>query len=162
MSLWLSEWRKPSLQSLPVNHKLAQGLNSTLALMEADEQGCDEALLLSANGSLCEAASGNLFWISCEQLYTPSLATGCLNGSTRAALMRLYDGEVNEVDIEPDFIKGADAVFITNCNWGIMPVSSLSPKKWYWQTDHPLVQKLANAYQKDIETYVETHAASWR
>ena len=52
-SLYLSQFRKTSPSSLPTNYKLAQGMNSTLARMEAQERGCFEALQLTPDDFVC-------------------------------------------------------------------------------------------------------------
>lgn len=151
LSLWLSGWRKPAPNALPA-YKLSQGVNSTLALQEADTQSCNEALLLSHDGMLCEAASGNLFWIKDDILLTPTLETGCLNGATRHAIMRLHD--VQEISAPLETLRQADAVFLSNCNWGIMPVAAIKPMGWAWSAQHPLIETLQQAYRDDIHASV--------
>jgi branched-subunit amino acid aminotransferase/4-amino-4-deoxychorismate lyase len=151
MTLCLSDWRKPAPNALPA-HKLSHGINSTLALLAADAQGADEALLLSHDDALCEAASGNVFWIKDDALFTPALKTGCLNGATRHAVMRLYGAQ--EVIAALDTLQRADAVFVTNCNWGIWPVTALQPMGWQWRATHPLILQLQHAYRDDIHASV--------
>lgn len=151
-SLWLSEWRKPPPQSLPAHKIAAQGVSSTLALLEAEAQGCDEALLLDVNSQLCEAASGNLFWLESDQLFTPALATDCLDGATRSAIMRLHGA--TEITAPLKALQSADAVFLTNCNRGILPVSELKPQGWSWPPLHPLTAQLQAAYKADIDASV--------
>lgn len=146
--LYLSDWRKVPAQCYPSQHKVAQGLNSTMALLQAQEHNCTEALMLNIQDELCEAASGNLFWIQNDKLYTPSLETGCLEGSTRHALCRLNDIQESTATIEA--LKEAEAVFITNCNWGILPVTELAPIDLRWPANHPLIQSLKQAYLNDI------------
>lgn len=160
-TLWFSSYAKPSRHSLPVNHKIAQGLNSTLALMQARENGCDEALLLNHDGNLCEAASGNLFWLKDSQLYTPALDVGCLAGTTRDALIRFSPYLVKHCKARIDELKSADAVFISNCNWGVRAVQSLAPQGWCW-TNHRCVARLQALYEQDIRHYVSEHADDWR
>lgn len=124
----------------PNNHKLSQGVTNTLALLEARDQGCDEALMLSPDGQLCEAASANLFWVSDNQLYTPALASGCLAGTTRAALMRLTG--VREIIASTDALAAAQSVFISNVRLGIWPVAAIAPHGWQYDTGHPLIAEL--------------------
>ena len=129
-TLFRSSHIKPPLESLPTNMKLAQGVNSTLARLEAQENGCFEALQVNAQGHLCEASSANLFWVKKGIVYTPSLSTGCLNGSTRAALMRIT--KVHQVKDPPTALHEADEVFLTNCVWRVLPVIELKPLGYKW------------------------------
>lgn len=153
-NLYVSQYKKMPLTSLPVNYKLAQGMNSTLARMEAQEQGCFEALQLNSDEMLCEASSGNLFWVKGDIIYTPSLATGCLDGSTCAVLMRLM--KIEEILAPLDILEAADEVFITNCAWGVLPVTALKPQGWSWQIG-ARARQLQTALKHDIEQYAHQH-----
>jgi branched-chain amino acid aminotransferase len=149
--LRLSRHRRPSASSFPVHIKSAQGLTSTLALLEAREDGCDEALLLDAQDHLSEAASANLFWMKNGVIYTPSLSTGCVMGSTRAAIMRLSPLPVQEVEASVSNLQQAELVWLTNCRVGIWPVQQLAPQDWQWPVAHSLFTDLKERYRLDIE-----------
>lgn len=157
--VYVSSITRPALTALPVNHKLAQGVGSTLALMEARDHGADEALMLSHDGHISEASSGNIFWVSGNQLFTPALSTGCLAGTTRAALMRL--AQVHEVTADMHALLAADAVFITNARLGLWPVALLLPSGTHYEATHPQIQQLAAQLEADREAYATTHAKDW-
>jgi branched-chain amino acid aminotransferase len=121
----LSPWRRFPANCLPTDVKIMQGMNATLARMDAAAGGYDEALMLSVAGELCEAASGNLFWLKKETLYTPALSTGCLAGVMRARLIELWQGEVTEVTIPLSEWK-TSALIMTNALRGAIPIDSLA------------------------------------
>jgi len=123
----VSNWRKPSPHALPVQHKLMQGLNSTLARMEAADAGADEALLLNDAGECCEFSSSNLFWLRGSTLYTPAPECGLLMGITRQRLMVQWPSPVIETRIKPDDLCHADAVIATNSISGAQAVTHLLP-----------------------------------
>lgn len=153
-SLYLSRYHKPSLQALPVQFKLMQGLNSTLAKMEAQEHDCYEALQCNDSGEICEASSGNIFWFSGGKLYTPALECGIVQGTIREAILRLY--EVEEGHFSLDVLQEAEEVFITNTAWQVLPVEALQPQGITWASRR-LTHELRNALQEDIRSYVATH-----
>lgn len=159
-SCWLSKVTKPALSSLPVHSKIAHGINSTLALLEATDHHCNEALMLSSQGQLCEAASGNIFWFRDDILYTPTLETGCLSGTTREAILRLSPYPVRLVSCGISELHGAHAVFLTNCNWGVLPVVSLEPQGWKWNVNeiHLEFEKL---YQHAMHDDVARNRNAW-
>lgn len=157
VSLWLSRYCKPPKNSYPTAFKTAQGLNSTLAIMEAAAQGCDDALILSHDGQLCETASASLFWYQNGTLFTPALSTGCLRGTTREAVLRLSPYPVKHEAAWIEALQNAECVFITNCNLGIMPVSTLKPQGWQWKAYHTIIGELQSLYRLDIKRYVELH-----
>ena len=131
VALWLSSYEKISPRALPVNFKLGQG-NSTLARIEAAENHCADALLLNHAGHIAETSSGNIFWVKDSLLYTPKLSCGALDGSIRAALMRLT--QVREVEGTIETLKNAEAVFITNAVWKTLPVGMLRPNGYAWDS----------------------------
>ena len=57
-------------------------INSMLALREALDSGCEEALLLDNEGYVAEGSGENVFIVRNGKLYTPEL-TSCLDGITR-------------------------------------------------------------------------------
>jgi 4-amino-4-deoxychorismate lyase len=161
MALWLSSMARVPLQSLPTNHKIAQGLGSTLALMEAHDHGCDEALQLTTHGFLCETASANLFWYHDQTLYTPSLDLGCLNGTTRDAVFRISPVQTRAVHAGIADLEKADAVFICNTRLGIWPIHAIQPMGWHYATNHPLMQALRDLFIRDRVRDSQQHASLW-
>ena len=132
-ALWQSNYCKISPHALPIQYKLCQGLNSTLARTEAQENHCFDALLLNESGQLCETSSGNIFWRKKGAVYTPSLSCGILEGSTRAALLRLHP-DINETEATLDTLLHADAVCVTNVVWKAFPVYGLMPVGVQWDS----------------------------
>lgn len=143
LSLWKSSYEKPNPAALPVRFKLAQGLNSTLAKLEASENGCHDAILLNSSGHICETAAANIFWIKKGILYTPSLACGILDGSIRAAIIRLWDGELHEVEEKLETLETADSVFTTNVAHKIAAVNELKPIGLKWESSEHAAKMLA-------------------
>jgi branched-subunit amino acid aminotransferase/4-amino-4-deoxychorismate lyase len=159
-TLWLSKYSKPSLTALPVNLKLAQGLNSTLAIMEADEHKADEALLLNGAGELCEGASSNLFWLTDDTIFTPALDTGCLRGTTRDALIRLSPLPIKTVQTGLASLEAAEAVWITNGRLGIHPVLAIEPLGYRYDM-HRMTRKLQQLLHDDMQRYAVSHRKEW-
>lgn len=157
VTLWLSRWEKISPRALPTEHKLAQGLNATLARMEAREQGCYEALQLSASGMVSEASSANIFWLKDDTLHTPPLSTGALAGTTRRRLMENGPYPVRETETTAAALAETDAVFLTNATIGIVPVASLQPLGLKWDNS-PALKTLTDWRSRDIEKYLSRPA----
>ncbi len=160
-TLYQTAITRPPLSALPVNYKLAQGVASTLALLDARDHGADEALMLSPEGFLCEAASANLFWIDGNELFTPSLKTGCLAGTTRAAMLRLSPRPVHEVIATADKLARADVLFLTNTRVGIWPVGQLIGAQIESDIGNALLIKLQKALVADRTAYLQAHQADW-
>lgn len=99
-----------------------------LAYAKAREKGFDEAVILNQKGNIAEASRSNLFFIKDKELFTPSLACGCLNGITRRVIFDLakkyhikaYEGVFSILDL-----YACDEAFLTNSLMGIMPLVSV-------------------------------------
>src|SRR5213083_1945029 len=64
-------------------------LNNILAKIEAINAGCEEAVLLNAEGFVSECTGDNLFIVKGKRLMTPPLSAGALYGITREVVMDL-------------------------------------------------------------------------
>ena len=70
---------------------------NVVALAEAQRQGAGEAVFANTQGHLCEGTGTNVFYVVDGELRTPTLASGCLAGVTRALILEWYGGvEVDE------------------------------------------------------------------
>lgn len=124
-----------TLSPYPVNSrsplagvKSCNYLDSLLSLEEAGSRGFDETVRLNERGEVTSASMANLFWIDGETLYTPALETGCLEGTTRAAVIEIAKElgfDVYTLATDFDEIYRADEIFLTSAGIGIASVSSL-------------------------------------
>src|SRR5690242_18015578 len=64
-------------------------LNNILAKIEANNAGCEEAVMLNAEGFVAECTGDNLFIIKDNHLQTPPLMAGALYGITRKVVLDL-------------------------------------------------------------------------
>lgn len=152
LSLYMSTWRRFPPQCLPTHIKCAQGLNATLARQEAQIHDCDEALMLSYSGHICEAASGNLFWLQGNRLVTPPLSTGCLAGTMRARLMQLWDDDVQESVMLPQELETIDALVMTNALRGAVAITHIhTPSQLYHFSQSAILARTCQSLiKKDI------------
>lgn len=99
-----------------------------MARADATRRGAAEGLQLASDGAVSGATMANLFLRTGRILSTPSLASGCRPGVTRAAVMELapYFGlRVEERRIEPAELRTAEEVFLTSTRIGCLPVRSI-------------------------------------
>src|SRR6202166_2369875 len=65
--------------------KVTSWLNNVWSLQEAQNAGFDEVVLLNERGEVAECTAANIFCVHHGHVLTPPLASGCLEGVTRAA-----------------------------------------------------------------------------
>ena len=117
--LHVSSWRRPAATQLPIGVKLSHGIGNTLALLEAADHACEDAIMLSASGMVAETSSANLFWVKEGTLFTPSLETGCVAGTTRAAIIRLSPMPVMQVEAPVSALEHSEEIFMSNVRYGL-------------------------------------------
>jgi branched-chain amino acid aminotransferase len=98
-------------------------LEQTLALDDAKREGNDEAVRLNERDEIASCSMANIFWFKNDTLYTPSLKTGCLAGTTRSHILENTECEETAASLEE--LLGADAVYITSAGLGIARVAEI-------------------------------------
>ena len=116
-------------RSASVGAKCTSRVDLGLALREARRQGADEAMLVNSAGHLCEGAGSNVFLDVDGILQTPSLATGCLAGVTRALVCELVP-VVERIDLTVADLLAAPEVFLTSSTRGVHPLGSLDQHRY--------------------------------
>jgi branched-subunit amino acid aminotransferase/4-amino-4-deoxychorismate lyase len=102
-------------------------LEHLLAYKEARSRGFDEAIRLNEIGQIASASMANVFWLKEGKLYTPSLKTGCLAGTTREFVLEKLECEEVETAIEE--INGAEAIFLTSAGLGVVRIADFDGKR---------------------------------
>lgn len=92
-------------------------LENVLAFEEATGHGLDEEVRLNERGEIVSACMANIFWSKDGELFTPSIKTGCLPGTTREFVMKNL--KCSEVEAELDQLYLADSIFMTSAGIGI-------------------------------------------
>jgi branched-chain amino acid aminotransferase len=119
------------------NHKLALDpaaktgnyLNNILALLEAQQLGADDALLLNAQGEITEATTSNLWIVREGVVQTPPVEVGILQGITRTFLMQIlkqHNIPHEEKLLYPDDVISAEEAFLSSSVRLMMPVRQIN------------------------------------
>ena len=122
--------------------------NSILALHEALDSGCDEALLLDNEGYVAEGSGENVFLIKEGVLHTPEL-TSCLAGITRSTVFTLAKElglQILERRITRDEVYIADEAFFTGTAAEVLPIQSLDGRTIGGGSRGPITEKIQSAY----------------
>ena len=100
------------------------------------EQGASEAIFANLAGHLCEGTGSNVFYVVDGELRTPTLASGCLAGVTRALILEWYGGR--EVDEPIEVVERASEVFLASTTRDVQAVATLGrPRAAGARAGHP-------------------------
>jgi branched-chain amino acid aminotransferase len=123
-------------------------INSMLALKEALDSGCDEALLLDNEGYVAEGSGENVFLVEGGNLVTPEL-TSCLEGITRATVISLAEElglKIIEQRITRDHVYIADEAFFTGTAAEVLPIREVDGRVIGSGARGPVTEKLQAMY----------------
>ncbi len=105
-------------------------INSIFALLDAKENGFDEAILLDYRGFIAEGSGENVFIVKNKILYTPK-TDSILPGITRDTVFKIAELlkiKIKEKDISIEEFKNADEIFLTGTAAEIIPVIQVDNK----------------------------------
>ncbi|MCR1783111.1 aminotransferase class IV [Nocardioides carbamazepini] len=85
---------------------------NVVALAAAREKGATESVFGNLAGNLCEGTGTNVFYVVDGEVRTPTLASGCLAGVTRALVLDWFGA--TEVDEPMEVAAAADEIFLVS------------------------------------------------
>jgi branched-chain amino acid aminotransferase len=93
----------------------------------AAAQGADEAVLVTPDGTVLEAPTSTIFWVSPQgSLRTPSLESGVLESITRARIVSELDVEEGSWPVAD--LRAAEEAFLASTTREVQPVSAIDGK----------------------------------
>jgi branched-chain amino acid aminotransferase len=123
----VSSWRRIDDNAAPARAKVTGiYVNSALAKTEANQNGFDEAIVLTQEGHVSEGSAENLFIIRDGVLITPPASDNILEGVTRKVIMELGRDDLGlqvvERSIDRSELYVADEVFLCGTGAQVSPV----------------------------------------
>jgi branched-chain amino acid aminotransferase len=122
-----SSWRRVDDTMIPARGKICGiYVNSALAKTEAQENGFDEAILLTQDGHVCEGSGENIFLVLGGKLLTPAPSDNILMGVTRDTVMKLSRDELGidtiERQVDRSELYVAEECFFTGTAANVAPI----------------------------------------
>jgi len=147
----VSSWRRVDDNAIPARGKITGAyVNSALAKSEAQLNGFDEAIVLTADGHVSEGSAENLFIVKRGVLITPPVTDNILEGITRGRLMEIarahLEIEVVERSIDRTELYGADEVFLCGTGAQISPVIEIDRRTIGKGRPGPVTKDLSRIY----------------
>lgn len=124
-------------------------LNNILAKIEANNAGCEEAIMLNSEGYVAECTADNLFIVKERQLLTPPLSAGALYGITRGVCMELGRAaglSVSEPNLTRYDLFNADECFLTGTGAELIPVVKIDGRVIGTGAPGPVTRDLIHKY----------------
>ena len=130
----MSTWRRTDDNAIPARGKITGAyVNGALAKSEAQLNGFDEAIILTADGHVSEGSAENLFIVQGGGLVTPAVTDNVLEGITRRRLIAMARDELGvgttERSIDRTELYAADEVFLCGTGAQISPVIEIDRRR---------------------------------
>ncbi len=148
----VSSWLRIDSRSQPMQAKAASNYaNAALARVEALKDGYDEAIMLNYHGKVSEGSAENIFLVNKDEISTPPLSAGILEGITRDSAIKIARAEgipVYERDIDREDLYVADEVFMTGTAAEIKSVTEIDNITIGDGNPGEITRKLQNAFHE--------------
>ena len=147
----VSSWRRTDDNAIPARGKITGAyVNGALAKSEAQLNGYDEAIVLTADGHVSEGSAENLFLVKDGVMITPPVTDNILEGITRAALIKMAKDELS-VDtvvrsIDRTELYTADEIFLCGTGAQVSPVIEVDRRVVGGGRPGPVARELARIY----------------
>ncbi|MFL5808292.1 MAG: aminotransferase class IV [Flavisolibacter sp.] len=133
------------------NLKSSSYLAYVLAGRYAKENDMDEAIVLNTSNFICDGSKSNIFLIKANEIITPALHQGCINGVMRKYLIAELKSSgrvIKQQEVSEEDMMNADEIFITNALVGIRWVHSFKEKTF-------TAQQTQSIYKKYVATFFD-------
>src|SRR5487761_1350208 len=125
----ISSWQRHDPNSMPPAAKgTGMYINSSMAKAEALKGGYDEAVLLSPQGYVSECTGENIFVVRRDQVLTPPVSAGALEGITQDSVMTIARDlgvEVGYGNILRSDLYVAEEAFLSGSAAEVVPIASV-------------------------------------
>ena len=124
-------------------------LNNILAKIEANNAGCEEAIMLNAEGFVSECTGDNIVIVKAGQMFTPPLSAGALYGITRGVVIELAREEgltVAEPNLTRYDLFNADECFLTGTGAELIPIVKIDGRIIGAGKPGPITRRLVDKY----------------
>jgi branched-chain amino acid aminotransferase len=115
----------------------------------AKENFWNESIILNANSNICEGSKTNIFIYRKQEVFTPALHEGCVNGVMRRHVIDVIKKigiPVQQVTVKEEDILDSDEVFVTNALQVVKWVKNFKEKKFSSSFSKELSHRIINNF----------------
>jgi branched-chain amino acid aminotransferase len=156
-----STWRRISDDSTPPRVKSGTNYqNARLAMNESRVNGFEDAILLNAQGKVCELPLANLFLVRGGEIVTPPVSAGILEGITRRTIIEIAPElglQVHERDVDRSELYVADEVFASTTPRNLYPILSIDRLPVGAGQPGRITLQLQNEFTRLVRRQVSSH-----
>lgn len=146
----VSSWVRSADNNIPSRGKITGAyINSAFAKDQAEEAGCDDALMLNSSGKISEASGANFFIVRNGRLATSPITGDILEGITRRSIFMLADAldiPIDERPIDRSELYVSEEAFVCGTGAQIAVVGQIDGRPVGDGTQGPITKKLQEEF----------------
>lgn len=150
LRFFVSAWVRSTDNNIPSRGKITGAyINSAFAKDQAEEAGCDDALMLNSDGKVSEASGANFFIVRNGRLATSPITGDILEGITRRTVFVLADElgvPVDERPIDRSELYIAEEAFVCGTGAQIAVVGEIDGRPIGDGTRGPVTKQLQEKF----------------
>ena len=142
--------------------KTISWLANVWSVAEAQEEGFDEVILLNERGEIAECTAANIYLVKGDNILTPPLSSGCLEGVTRGIIFEISTEagvRVKEQVLRPEDLHSADEVFISSTNRNVIGVGEIAGNSLPGAPG-PITKRIDEVFTTYVNEYVSRRLAA--
>ncbi len=158
VALTVARTKRNLPEALSPHIKATNFLNNILAKREAIAAGTFDSLLLNWTNELTECTVSNLFFVTSNNLHTPAIECGILDGITRNIVLLLAREcglACEEGRYKLAELYEADECFLTNTSMEVMPVTKIDGTVIGSGIPGPLTRLMGNMFADNRTRFLE-------
>ncbi len=150
LKFFVSAWVRSTDNNIPSRGKITGAyINSAFAKDQAEEAGCDDALMLNSAGKVSEASGANFFIVRNGELVTSTIGGDILEGITRRTIFQLASDlglAIRERDIDRSELYISDEAFVCGTGAQIAVVGEIDGRKIGDGQQGPITRELQTRF----------------
>ncbi len=150
LKMLVSSWVRSTDNNIPSRGKITGAyINSAFAKDQAEEAGCDDALMLNARGKVAEASGANLYIVRNGTLITSPISGDILEGITRLSILQFAEDagipvQVREIDRSELYIS--DEAFLCGTGAQVAVIGSIDGRPVGTGQRGPITEKIQDIF----------------
>jgi branched-chain amino acid aminotransferase len=151
MDVQVSSWQRVGDTTNPPRIKAtANYANGRFAMLQAQRDGYDSAIMLTRDGKVAETPVATVFLVRRGEVVTPGVTEGILESITRDTLIQLLAEQLRRKVIERQVdrteLYSADELFVCGSGWEVTPIASVDRLPIGAVSPGPVTRELRQAY----------------
>ena len=151
MAVQVSSWQRVGDMTNPPRIKATPNYaNGRFAMLQAQRDGYDSAIMLTQTGKVAETPVATVFMVRRGEVVTPGVTDNILESLTRDTLIQLFAEQFGRKTIERSVdrteLYSADELFACGSGWEVTPIASVDRLPVGKGSPGPVTREIRKAY----------------